>query len=287
MTLIMEIVEIKQKAAEIKSRCEFREENVFPMPGMPYWLEKRQDNTTWVSLLDKNIASVCRVDEQHGAGIGVSIDGLGYGAFTFHHDRLIAIRKGDIVSFDMNGKNPSILRRIDNEKLTCIRFVPGLRSFLLVNLSRQRLETLSEEGKSEVFFSYPALPGGSVPLYPLTYWEQGREYIHVIGLGSDRLLRIDLSGNLVDSFMLERKGEKGGKGGWFGLAEDDDGNLFLSNRDTASITKLDCAGNLVFIADLARKGQAVCGVGFIALDREKNGLYVCDQKKNKIIRYQI
>lgn len=279
-TLIMEITEIKQQVAEIKSRYEFREEKVFPMPGMPYWLEKRQDNTIWVSLVDKNSASVRRVDEQDDAGIGVGIDGLGNGAFTFHHDRLIAIRKGDIASFDMNGKNPAILRRIDNEKLTCIRFVPGLGCFLMVNLSRQRLETLSEEGKSDVFFSYPAAPGGSVPLYPLTYWEQGRDYIHVIGLGGDQLLRIDLSGNLVDSFTLERKG------GWFGLAEDGGGNIFLSNRETTSITKLGPMGKPVFIADLARKGQAECNVGFIALDREKNRLYVCDQKRNRILLYQ-
>jgi hypothetical protein len=275
----MEITEIKPRAAKIKTRYEFREEKIFPMPGMPYWLEKRQDNTIWVSLVDKNTASVRQVDEQQGAGIG--IDGLGNGAFTFHHDRLIAIRKGDIASFDMNGKNPAILRRIDNEKFTCIRFVSELRSFLLVNLSRQRLETLSEDGKNEVFFSYPAAPGGSVPLYPLTYWEQGRDYIHVIGLGSDQLLRIDLSGNLVHSFTLERKG------GWFGLAEDGEGNLFLSNRETASITKLDHAGEPVFIADLARKKRAVCGIGFIALDREKRGLYVCDQKRNRILVYQV
>jgi hypothetical protein len=280
----MEISEINNKTAELKARYEFRKEKNIPMQGMPYWLEKRQDNTFWVSLRGKNNTTVHRVDERvqrDAPGEGISMEGFNYGAFTFHHERLIAIRQGDIASFDMKGNCPEILRRIDNEKLTCVRFVPGLGCFLLVNLSRQRLETLTEEGKSEVFFSYPAAPGGSVPLYPLTYWEQGRDYIHVIGLGGDQLLRIDLSGNPVDSFTLERKG------GWFGLAEDHDGNLFLSNRETASVSKLDPSGNPIFTALLPGMEQAACGIGFIALDRERHRLYVCDQKRNRILLYQI
>ncbi len=277
-------MEIKKIVAELKARYKFRKKKDIPMQGMPYWLERRQDNTIWVSLRGKNDTTVHRVDEhdqQDGPGEGIGIDGLEYGAFTFHHDRLIAIRKGGIASFDMKGNRRDILRRIDNEKLTCIRFVPELRCFLLVNLSRQRLETLTEEGKTEVFFSYPVPPMGNVPLYAMSFWEQGKDFLHVIGIGNDQLLRIDLSGNLVASFTLERKE------GWFGLAEDCDGNLFLSNRETASVSKLDRSGKSIFTAGIPGMEQAACGVGFIALDREKHKLYVCDQKRNMILLYHI
>ncbi|HLP58443.1 MAG TPA: hypothetical protein VK186_06420 [Candidatus Deferrimicrobium sp.] len=276
-------MEIKQKVAEIKARYDFRNEKNISMPGMPYWLEKRYDNTIWVSLRGKNDTIIQRVDEHghpDGAGEAIKIEGFKYGAFTFHHDRLIAIRQGDIASFDMKGGNVHILRRIDNEKLTCIRFVPELQCFLLVNLSRQRLETLTEAGKTDVFFSYPVPSEGQVPLYAMSYWEQGRDYFHVIGLDNNRLLRIDRAGNRVASFTLTHRG------GWFGLSEDNDGNLFLSNRDTAGIIKLDPAGEFIFSAGLSLIEQAACGIGFIALDREKHLLYVCDQKRNQVLLYR-